>query len=211
MTHSSSYLYRRPSGWYCCINIPVDIRHYFNQSQLRYPLGTQRISSAKHRAMYLATHCRELFNSLRAGDMKSFNEEDIKLLVAQWLREALDLSDEARIEHSPYHSEAQAEEKRDLEKFERSYRNALGRRDYSSVEAQAERILQEADMLSTGIVSPLKNSAGNWSGLGSCLPRPNRSGPKGNLMRNCLRYHLLPSLLRLLCLPRNNSELPTVH
>lgn len=144
MTHSPSYLFRRPSGWYCCINVPVDLRHFFNQSQLRYPLGTRRISSAKHRAMYLATHCRELFHSLRAGDMKSLNEEDIKHLVNQWLQEAMALSEEARVQSGPYSKEIQAEELKDLKRSEQTFRRALGRRNYKALVNEAEGLLQES-------------------------------------------------------------------
>ena len=66
--------------------------------------------------------------------MKPLHEEDLKQLVAQWLREALALSEEARIEFGPYLSAVQGEEAKDLEQFEQTYRNALGRRDYSAME-----------------------------------------------------------------------------
>ena len=68
-------------------------------------MGTRLISLAKTRAMYVATQCKAFFIQVKAGKMKPLNEENIKLLVAQWLRESLALSEEARIEHGPYIAE----------------------------------------------------------------------------------------------------------
>ncbi len=110
MIPSPSYLYRRSSGWYFCLNVPADLRSLLKQSQLRYALGTRRVSLAKFRAMYVSTRCKSLFYRVRNGEMKALDDSGIddsgiddsgiddsgiKARVAQWLREALALSESA--------------------------------------------------------------------------------------------------------------------
>ena len=129
MSKSSSYLYHRPSGWYCCINVPADVRGIVNQSQLRHSLKTRFASLAKLRAAYIATRFKALVILLRTGAMKHLTNEHIKRIVGEWLQEALSMTEEARVLFGPYSNELLAEERGDLDKVESHYRNLLASRE----------------------------------------------------------------------------------
>lgn len=75
--------------------------------------------------------------------MKELSESDIQGLVQKWLRESLDTMESYRVD-APVHSpDAIRDVQHDLEKAENSYREALGRGDYSRMEHYAERVLHE--------------------------------------------------------------------
>ena len=137
-TKSPSYLIQRPSGWYCCLNVPPDVRSIVKKSQIRHPLGTSNLRLARVRAAYVAAQFNALVMQLRAGAMGMLTEHDIKHIVEQWLRDAVAMTDEARVVFGPYGEKVQAEERTGLEQAEQHYRKLLQSRDFSSMEHLAE-------------------------------------------------------------------------
>jgi hypothetical protein len=50
MPHAPSHVYRRPSGYYFCFNVPDRFRDIAGRRQNRHPLATRKLTVAKHRA-----------------------------------------------------------------------------------------------------------------------------------------------------------------
>ena len=87
MFKSPSYLCKRPSGWYCCINVPADVRGIVKQSQIRHPLGTRFVSLAKLRAAYGSARFKSLARAKANG--KRLGQPKVDPEVEEAIHQAL--------------------------------------------------------------------------------------------------------------------------
>lgn len=94
----SDNIQRMGTRYYFRQVVPYDLRHRIHQHEFRYSLRTGDRRLAKQRASFLYAKLWALFTSLRKGDksMENMTAEQIKMLVAEWLYEALE-SDERQL------------------------------------------------------------------------------------------------------------------
>ncbi|MDH4203321.1 MAG: site-specific integrase [Phycisphaerae bacterium] len=141
MKKSPKYLYPRKSGFYFILNVPLDIRSIVKKPQIRFSLKTSAIREARKKALSSYAKCRTLFFEIRRLKMTELSNEKIIQITKKWMADVKDLNQEALIGLGPYDEDTHDLLLRGSKRIEASLRAGIGKRDFSQVEGQAERLL----------------------------------------------------------------------
>jgi hypothetical protein len=147
------YLLLRDSGYYFRYVIPVRLRDFLKQRELKYSLRTHNKKTAKHRAARLAALLHEVFETV---DSRELTPQRIKGLIhkelTRWLRDYKEMELDF-----PVSTQEDTEKlARTHEHMAQQYRLAIGTRDFGIVQDEALSLLSEQKVdVSSSLLSSL--------------------------------------------------------
>ena len=70
------------------MNVPKDLQPYIGRKELRYPLKTGYLATAKHKARFIAGQVQRIFKFLRKGNkaLKKLSGNQIQELIEKYLK-----------------------------------------------------------------------------------------------------------------------------
>jgi hypothetical protein len=93
---SPSYLVRNPYSYCFRMVVPKDLQKFVGKRELRYTLRTGYAGVARPKAQFVAGKVHFIFRSLRrgAGALEKLTNDKIKVLIDQYIKEAIQRWDE---------------------------------------------------------------------------------------------------------------------
>ncbi len=87
-SRSPSYLVRNPYSYCFRMFVPKDLQPYIGRKELRYPLKTGYLATAKYKARFMAGQVQRLFKFLRKGNtaLKKLSDNQIQELIEKYLK-----------------------------------------------------------------------------------------------------------------------------
>lgn len=138
------YVVRRGEMLYFRMRIPSDLQRVFQTTEVSLALRTNNPREAGRRAQRLAWLTTDLFDDIRGGEYQDMTHEEIRRLVADWLRETLEEDELRRIKRGrPRTIEEVEDEDEILSGLKHDALEALAVDDYRMSKATAQGLLEE--------------------------------------------------------------------
>lgn len=149
ISRAPSYLFKHRHIFYFRVAVPPDIRPLLSRTEFRVSLKTAYLSEARVKAARGVVAVKSIFAECRkgAGVMAELTPEQINNLVAKWLRDTLQESEDTRLHRERPWDESQLQDYLDsLSMNEGDCREALALSDFSPSRSAVEEIIQESGL-----------------------------------------------------------------